>query len=249
MSLEHIKSLGRPLRADAERNRRRILAAAAEVFAVRGLQAGLDEIARHAGVGTGTVYRRFPDKAMLIEALFDSRIDAVIELAEAAHDTPDAWEGLVLFMEGAIEMQHADRGLTDLLFCDGCSSTRFAKKKDSLTPTVVALVERAKASGQLRADVTVTDLIVIQFMLHSVGMFALDVAPELWRRQLGLVLDGLRANPQAITPLPQIPLTIDELEAICMPGPGHPHPHPHSHPHSSAHPAEPLVAEGGAREG
>lgn len=222
MTLEQINALGRPLRADAERNRRRILAAAAEVFAKRGLDAGLDEIARHAGVGTGTVYRRFPDKAMLIEALFDSRIDDFVELAERACETPDAWEGLVLFLEGSIEMQQADRGLKDLLFGDGCfsalASARFASKLDSLLPTVTKIVDQAKASGQLRADVSVTDLIVIQFMLHSVGTFAAAFEPDLWRRQLAVVLDGLRAERGAgTTPLPLVPLTNDELKAICMP--------------------------------
>ena len=78
-SRQAVATSERPLRADAERNRRRILVAAGEVFAVRGLDAGLDEIARHAGVGVGTVYRRFPDKHMLIEALFDDRIGGLID--------------------------------------------------------------------------------------------------------------------------------------------------------------------------
>src|SRR6187551_3752942 len=113
VTLEQIENLGRPLRADAERNRRRILVAAAEVFAKRGLDAGLDEIARHAGVGTGTVYRRFPDKALLIDALFESRIDSLLEVARTALARPDAWDGLVHFLEKSIEMQQADRGLKE----------------------------------------------------------------------------------------------------------------------------------------
>jgi AcrR family transcriptional regulator len=224
MTLEQINNLGRPLRADAERNRRRILAAAAEVFAKRGLDAGLDEIARHAGVGTGTVYRRFPDKAMLIEALFDSRFDDLIELAETALAMPDAWDGLVHFLERSVEMQQADRGLKELLFGEGCpgrtgiGGARFAKL-DSLVPTILAIVDRAKAAGQLRPDVSATDLAVIQFMLHGVGTFSAGVEPELWRRQLAIMLDGLRADRPAVTPLPLLPLSLEQLEAICMPGP------------------------------
>jgi AcrR family transcriptional regulator len=232
MTLEDLESplesaldshLGRPLRADAERNRRRILAAAAEVFAKRGLEAGLDEIARHAGVGTGTVYRRFPDKTMLIEALFESRLDDLIALAGRAAAEPDAWAGLVHFLLGSIEMQQADRGLKDLLFGEGSAapvSDRFTDKRDQLVPAVTALVDRAKASGQMRADVSVTDLAVVQFMLHGVGAFSASVEPELWRRQFGLILDGLRADgPGRVnTPLPLEPVTEEQLEFMCRAG-------------------------------
>ena len=233
MTLEQIANLGRPLRADAERNRRRILVAAAEVFAKRGLDAGLDEIARHAGVGTGTVYRRFPDKAMLIDALFESRIDSLVEVAETALAAPDAWDGLVHFLEKSIEMQQADRGLKELLFGERCAAgatgTRFAAKLDRLMPTIAGIVDRAKAAGQLRMDVGVTDLAVIQFMLHGVGTFAAAVEPQLWRRQLTLLLDGLRVERTGITPLPLEPLTVDQLETICMPGPPTTTVHAHHH--------------------
>ena len=222
MTLEQMENLGRPLRADAERNRRRILTAAAEVFAKRGLDAGLDEIARHAGVGTGTVYRRFPDKSILIDALFESRIDAVIEVAETALAMPDAWDGLVHFLQTSIEMQQADRGLKELLFgerCPGGANERFARKRDRLQPALAALVDRAHASGQLRPDVGLSDLVVVQFMLHGVGTFSATVEPELWRRQLAIVLDGLRSHRDEIRPLPLVPLTIDQLDTICMPHP------------------------------
>src|SRR5215216_4777906 len=101
----------KPLRADAERNRRRILDAAADLFADKGLSVGLDEIAHHAGVGVGTAYRRFPDKRQLIEALFDERLDRLVELAERGLAADDAWEGLTGFLEQATELQIANRGL------------------------------------------------------------------------------------------------------------------------------------------
>src|SRR5499425_2315450 len=85
----------RPLRRDAERNRQRILKAASEVFNERGLEVSLDEIARHAGVGVGTVYRRFRTKEELVEALFIDRIEEVAALAEEAAEVPDPWSGLV----------------------------------------------------------------------------------------------------------------------------------------------------------
>src|SRR3954449_13048651 len=83
------------LRRDAERNRERILAAAADAFAEGGLAVTMDEIARRAGVGVGTIYRRFPDKELLIEALFEQRIDELVALAEAAREEPDPFAGLV----------------------------------------------------------------------------------------------------------------------------------------------------------
>src|ERR1700722_6347926 len=94
----------RPLRRDAEQNRQRILRAAAEVFTTRGLQATLDDVARQAGGGVGTVYRRFPDKDSLVEALFEERIQAVADLAEKALAEPDSWDGLVSFLRDACEL-------------------------------------------------------------------------------------------------------------------------------------------------
>ena len=105
----------RPLRRDAERNRRRILAAAAELLSERGLDATLDDVARAAGVGVGTVYRRFPDKESLIEELFRDRIDSMVKLAEQALTEPDPWQALVSYLEMATEMMAANIGLRQLL--------------------------------------------------------------------------------------------------------------------------------------
>src|SRR5215217_2448988 len=97
-------STTRPLRADAERNRSRILADAAEAFAERGLDVSLDDIAAHAGVGVGTVYRRLPDKDALIDALFEAKIDAAVALADAALQVEEPWEGLGTFIRGMSRM-------------------------------------------------------------------------------------------------------------------------------------------------
>ena len=107
--------LRRPLRRDAERNRQRILDAARVVFAERGLSGSLDDIARQAGVGVGTVYRRFPDKELLIDALFEERIEEIADVARAAADHPDPWEGLVDFLTRTQELQSRDRGLKELV--------------------------------------------------------------------------------------------------------------------------------------
>lgn len=100
----------RPLRRDAERNRRRILDAARELFASEGLHVSLDDIAHHAEVGVGTVYRRFPDKDALIDALFDEEIEAIVALAERGLAENDPWTGLEQFVLGALrEAGHQPR--------------------------------------------------------------------------------------------------------------------------------------------
>src|SRR3954449_11052411 len=92
------------LRKDAERNRQRIVDAATELFAERGLAVTLNDIAHHADVGVGTVYRRFPDKDLLIDALFEERVQEMLDLAEESLACEDAWQGLVSFLEGSLEL-------------------------------------------------------------------------------------------------------------------------------------------------
>ena len=105
----------KPLRRDAERNRQRVLDAARELFAEEGLGITLNDIAHHAGVGVGTVYRRFPDKAQLIEELFEQRLEDLVAIAGGALDDPDAWHGLKTFLRRALELQANDRGVKDLI--------------------------------------------------------------------------------------------------------------------------------------
>jgi AcrR family transcriptional regulator len=202
----------RRLRRDAERNRKRILAAAAEAFAERGLAATMDEIARRAGVGVGTVYRRFPDKEELIEALFEQRIGDLVALAEAARDEPDAWDGLVRFFESFVSLQAADRGLKEVLLTPDRGQERVARARARLAPVVDALLERAKADGVLRPDVVGPDLGLLQFMLGALADATRDVEPELWRRFLAIALDGLRTRRDDPSPLAPGPLDDASLE-------------------------------------
>lgn len=186
----------RPLRRDAERNRLRILEAAGEVFAQRGLEASLDEIADHAGVGVGTVYRRFPGKDELIEALFEQKIARVEALAEQAAAIPDGWRALTSFLEGAVALQVADLGLRQVLLSHGCGHDRVEGARERLAPLIGNLVSRAQAQGGLRADVELPDISAILLMITSVAEYARGVHDDLWRRYLALIIDGLRAGPQ-----------------------------------------------------
>lgn len=202
----------RPLRRDAERNRQRILTAAAEVFNDHGLEVSLDEVARHAGVGVGTVYRRFPSKEDLVEALFVERIDSVAALAEAAGEAGDPWSALVSFMEQVVEMLAADAGLRQMLMFStyGRDGVSYARRRNA--PLVGRLVERAQAAGQLRLDLEPTDIPFIIFTLTEGTQFARHVSPEIWRRYLNLVLDGLRPARERVTPLPVPALLPQEME-------------------------------------
>jgi AcrR family transcriptional regulator len=207
----------RPLRKDAERNRQRILAAAGELFAEAGLHVTLDAVAERAGVGVGTVYRRFPDKEALIDALFEERIDAVVAIAEEASALPDAWEALVLFFDRAISMHGEDRALKELVFSTAHGRDRVARARGKIKPIVGRLVARAQEAGQLRADVEVTDIPVIQLMLTAVMEYTGDVAPESWRRYLAILLDGLRADA-ARSPLGEAALSDEQLDGAMARG-------------------------------
>lgn len=208
-------SAERPLRRDAERNRRRILDAAAEVFADRGLGASLDEIAQHAGVGIGTVYRRFPDKDVLIDALFDDQLEGIVSLAEEGLAIVDPWTGLEHFLRAALERQAKNRGLKELLLGArmGQQSGCAVDGRERIEPLVRALVERAQADGSLRPDVATTDMPLIQLMVGALVDYTRDVDPEVWRRLFTVVIDGLRAQPGAHTPIVSAPLDTDGLTA------------------------------------
>jgi AcrR family transcriptional regulator len=209
----------RPLRRDAERNRQRILAAAAEVLSERGLDATLDEVARAAGVGVGTVYRRFPDKESLIQELFKDRIDAMVKAAEQALTEPDPWQALVSFLDFAITLMASNMGLRQLLMFSTYGKERISYARNQMAPVVTKLVERAQASGDLRPDFAGTDVKMIVFMLSSVAEYASATRPDVWRRYLALLIDGLRPARDTATELPAAAPTVEDLEAaMCTHG-------------------------------
>jgi AcrR family transcriptional regulator len=204
----------RPLRRDAERNRQLILRAAAEVFTSRGLQASLDDVAQHAGVGVGTVYRRFPDKEALVEALFEERIQAMVALAEKALAEPDSWAGLVAFLESACTELATDRGLREILMFASYGRDRVERGKAHMQPLVTQLVERAQRDGKLRQDLRPTDILFIEFMLSSAASYAEPVSPQVWRRYLTLITDALRPAREEPTPLPEPALEPPQMLAV-----------------------------------
>ena len=180
-------------RSDARANRDRLLRAAREVFAARGLDATLDDVAHHAGLGVGTAYRHFPNKYALIAGLFDDRLAEFIAFAEAALTDPDPWSGFAAAMIRLGEDLADVRALRDLLLRpDEANPLPGAHDLDRV---MGALLERAKANGSIRSDVTVTDLPTLVAMADV----AAERNPDRWRLFLGLILDGLAVTPTAGT--------------------------------------------------
>src|SRR4029079_8534918 len=159
----------RPLRADAERNRTRILAAGAEVFAERGLDVSLDEIAAHAGVGVGTIYRRFPEKDALIDALFEEKIDRAVALADAALELDDPWEGFATFMREMCRMQAEDRGFKDALVLRDRGRERVAAARERIAPRALELLARAQEAGAVRADLGAYDVPMLNLCIALIA--------------------------------------------------------------------------------
>ncbi|MEU1276142.1 TetR/AcrR family transcriptional regulator [Streptomyces sp. NPDC005799] len=201
----------RPLRADAERNRQRLIAAARELYATRGLDISLDEVARHAGVGIGTAYRRFADRGELVEAVLDGAEQRILECAEEALAYDDAWEAFEQFFLDATTDFAANRGLRQLLL-EGAPGAEevLERARNRIAPVVGALITRAQQAGQLRTDFQPMDFSMIQLMLGAVTEHNRDVAPDLWRRYVTLFLDGLRAHRTSPTPLPAPALADDQ---------------------------------------
>ena len=197
------------LRQDAQRNRERILEAAREAFKEHGLDAPLDEIARRARVGIATLYRRFPTRDALIEEVFVDGIRSFEQLAEDALQIEDPWTAFSTFIEQMCERQTENWGLKDLMCMRFPDSKLMEVKRKRARTTVLRLLARAQAEGAVRADVTPED---IEFVFWSNGRIVeatRDVAPNVWRRNLALMLDAFRA--QNAHPLPERPLTSREL--------------------------------------
>ncbi|WAP57790.1 TetR/AcrR family transcriptional regulator [Streptomyces sp. S465] len=202
----------RPLRADAERNRQRLIAAAQELFAHRGLEVTLDDIAHHAGVGVGTAYRRFANREALVEAVFEDQAQRLIAHAEQALTHADPWDGFTQFFQESARHFAANRGLREVILHGTHGRARMAALRERLTPAASALLSRAQEDGRLRDDIEATDFPLLQLMLGVITEHSREVAPELWQRYFGLILDGLRADRTAPTPLPHRALDQDEFD-------------------------------------
>jgi AcrR family transcriptional regulator len=195
------------LRADAAENRRRLIEAGKAVFSERGIDAPLDEIARRAGVGNATLYRRFPTREELLAAVFEERLAEYANAAEEALRLPDAWAGFCQYVERICEIQVRDRGM-------GLAFPAAPKARALLGRAYnafAALVGRAQAAGLLRADFVIEDVAILMMAFGGVVSGTGDLAPRTLKRYAALVLDGCRA--EAASPLPP-PVTGAELYGV-----------------------------------
>ena len=194
---------GTGLRVDAERNRQRIVAAARNAFAELGLDVSMEEIARRAGVGIGTLYRRYPTRPDLVAAAFEAKMAAYADAARDALTDPDPWRGFCDYVERICAMQADDRGFTNVLTMTFPTAKRFEADRDRAFADFVTLVDRAKAAGKLRTDFVAEDMPM--FLMANAGVLTAttDAAPETWRRLVGYLLQACAAP--AAQPLPDPP--------------------------------------------
>jgi AcrR family transcriptional regulator len=202
----------RKLRRDARRNRQRLVESARDLFAEVGIDVPVEEITQRAGVGMGTLYRHFPTKEELIDAVLEDAFAEVVALAEHAAVAENAWVGLSGFLERVLTLHAANRGLKDIVAARGHAGTRAQAMRARLQPLLRRLIERAHEQGTLRLDFTAEDLPLVFWTGGRVIETTAAVAPDHWRRYLGLLLDGLRAD--GATPLPAPALTRAQLDRV-----------------------------------
>lgn len=202
----------RPLRADAERNRQRIIDAARDVFAERGLDAPMDAIAERAGVGQATLYRRFPQRDDLIVACFEPKLAEYAEAAEEALRASDPWEGFCEFVERFCGMQAADQGVQDVLTTTFPTARGVEAQRAKAYEGATELIQRAQAQGSLRKDFVPEDIVLLLLANAGVVRVMRRSAPDAWKRFVGLMLDGFRAD--CARPLPPPPTPAQTYRAM-----------------------------------
>jgi AcrR family transcriptional regulator len=183
--------LERPLRADAARNRELILQTARRCFAERGLSVTLNDIAHEAGVGVGTVYRRFADKDSLIEALLATKFEAMNDAAARAAAETDPREALRVYLTGVFEFRARDRALADAIVRAGRARPSIVHERDRLERQVSTIIERAERAGVVRAGFDYRDLPMLTAMVGAVADSTRAHDPDAWRRYAEVLIEGI----------------------------------------------------------
>jgi AcrR family transcriptional regulator len=170
-------------------------------MAERGLEAPLDDIARQAGIGNATLYRRFPRRIDLIAAVFADRMADHARAVQTALDATDPWEAFRGYVEAAAELQVHDLGIADLITMDVSMASEIEALRDQAFHGLVEVIERAKAAGALRADATPEDVVVMLQANAGVVTRSHAAAGQASRRLIHLLLDGLRAEAATAGPM------------------------------------------------
>jgi AcrR family transcriptional regulator len=206
-------------RADAKRNRARILAAAGEVFGESGLLVPMSEVARRAGVGIATLSRNFATREDLITATFAAKMTAYADAIDTALTDPDPWHGFCTYVETVCQMQASDRGFTHVLTMTFPTDEEFESERGRAYRGFVKLVKNAKATGRLRPDFSPQDLPMILMANAGVVSGTGDAAPTAWRRLVAYLLQACAA--EQAQPLPAAPPARQlyrALQQISQPG-------------------------------
>ncbi|MGY0021670.1 TetR/AcrR family transcriptional regulator [Streptomyces sp. YJ-C3] len=203
-----------PRRRDARRNRELLVEAAHQVFREQGLEAPLDVIARRAGVGNATLYRHFPTRVALVDAVFRAPLSDTMTAGEQARNSEDAWAGLTAYLDAVFTVLATDRGTNDLMTTplrgiDALEAVHAHNRR-----TLELLLERGREQGTVRPDVAAEDvLFALAALGRAVPALTTATTADAWRRPLTLLLDSLRATSTP-SPLPSSALTPDQLGAV-----------------------------------
>lgn len=200
----------RPARRDAVRNREQLLRAAGRVFAERGLDAGVEEVARAAGLGVGTLYRHFPTKDHLIGALVDEILTGLLAAAEEAVSAPDG-SGLERFLQAAASVHAAHRGCLPRLW----SMSREGEAQQRIRRLISRMLTDAKRHGRARSDLVETDITMIFWSLRGVIETTGATAPDAWKRHLSLLISALHPGGPALA---RPPVSRAEVERVMSGG-------------------------------
>lgn len=187
---------GSKLRADAAHNRARILAVARELFAERGIDVPMTAIARRAGVGAATLFRRFPDRRSLVAEVFATQIGHCESVLDDAAADPDPWHGFCMFIESLGRTQIEDRGFTEAFLSTFAEDSGVDEKRIRAESTFADLVDRAQKAGRLRSDFSPSDIVLIFLANGGLGEAPPEHAHDLSRRLIAYLLQSFEADDQ-----------------------------------------------------
>ncbi|WP_415854285.1 TetR/AcrR family transcriptional regulator [Sinomonas sp. G460-2] len=208
---------GRPgagMRADAERNRERILAAARKLYAREGLSISMAAVAREAGVGKATLFRHFTTHQDLIDAVFADRMDAYVRATEEALADDDPWLGFLRYITEVCAMQAEDRGFADVLTLTFSTAEALEERRTRAYHGFLAIIERARSTGHLQPDFASEDLILVLMANAGVISATGGDAPESWRRLIGHLLRGFATHGAPVPPMPPAPSSASLYRAM-----------------------------------
>ena len=209
MSTSEVEQVRAPRRRDAQESRKKLVAAAQREFAVRGVDASLERVARDAGVAIGTLYRHFPTRLDLLMAAFEPRLQEFLDGAGVALEIDDPWEAFVNYLENLFRVQAGDRGFNDFLSRRFPASAEIERIHDVMCEQIELVLTRAQHAGKARPDIALADIVNLIWSNGRIMDATSATAPNAWRRHLYLMLDAYRV--ERAHPLPEPAMTDEQL--------------------------------------